>query len=112
MINRTAICLLAALALSGCFRPFTIEVQQGNFVKQQAVDQLRPGMTRDQVRLLLGTPLIFDLFHTNRWDYVYTVKLANSARVDRRRVTAVFEGDLLKVIEGDVVAAASKSAEK
>ena len=58
--------------LSACFlKPYKIDVQQGNFLDQEMVAKLKPGMTRSQVRFLLGTPLIADPFHPDRWDYVY-----------------------------------------
>ena len=73
-----ALCLAAvALAAGACssswipgtLRPYRPDVQQGNVVTKDMVDQLRPGMTRDQVRFLLGTPMLTDVFHQDRWDY-------------------------------------------
>ena len=51
--------------------PYKIEIQQGNFVSQEMASQLKPGMSKEQVRLVLGTPLLADVFHADRWDYVY-----------------------------------------
>ena len=51
--------------------PYKIEIQQGNFVSQDMVSQLKPGMTKEQVRFVLGTPLVTDIFHPDRWDYLY-----------------------------------------
>ena len=51
--------------------PYRIEIQQGNYVSQDMVAQLKPGMTKEQVRFVLGTPLVTDIFHADRWDYVY-----------------------------------------
>ncbi|MDO9189168.1 MAG: outer membrane protein assembly factor BamE, partial [Sulfurimicrobium sp.] len=81
-------------------------IQQGNVVTQEMLSRLKPGMTRSQVRFALGTPLVTDVFHPNRWDYVYRLQKAGKL-VEQRRVTAVFENDLLLRIEGDVVPAGS-----
>ncbi|MEO7403411.1 MAG: outer membrane protein assembly factor BamE [Burkholderiales bacterium] len=85
--------------------PFKMEVQQGNFLAQEAVSQLKPGMTREQVRFLLGSPLVVDPFRDNRWDYVYTRQPANTYRTERRQLSVFFDGDTLAKVEGDVVAA-------
>jgi len=105
------IILMIALLLAGCgkvptLQPYKIEIQQGNYVTQEMVAKLKPGMTRSQVRFALGTPLIVDPFRTDRWDYVYMLHRQGNL-VEQRRVTVVFRGDLLDRIEGDVVAAAA-----
>jgi len=56
--------------------PYRIDVRQGNFVTQEMVAQLKPGLTRDQVRFILGSPLVADMFHVDRWDYVYRFRPA------------------------------------
>ncbi|MCC6534863.1 MAG: outer membrane protein assembly factor BamE [Burkholderiales bacterium] len=85
--------------------PYRIDIQQGNVVTQDMVAKLKPGMTRQQVRYVLGTPPIVDAFHQDRWDYVYY--LSKGGRVhEHRRLILLFEGDTLKRIEGDVVPAA------
>jgi outer membrane protein assembly factor BamE len=81
---------LAALA-SGCV--YRINIQQGNFLDQTAVDQVKPGMTRSQIRYLLGTPMVADSFNKERWDYIYYLKKGRSRHVDSRRVTVYFEAD-------------------
>ena len=97
------IVLLCLLLLNGCFLvPHKIDVQQGNYVDQQMIGKLKPDMTRSQVRFLLGTPLITDVFHPERWDYVYLTGKAGDVKRERR-VTVVFDGDRLSRIEGDVV---------
>lgn len=102
--------LLAVLLLTSCSRiyslvtPYKIDVQQGNVVTQDMVSKLKPGMTKAQVRYALGTPLITDVFHPERWDYVYLFE-KHGVLTERRRITVVFEGDALKRLEGDVVAA-------
>lgn len=94
--------------LGGCTRtlerlPFVyrIDIQQGNVVTQEQIDQLRPGMTREQVRYLLGTPLVQDTFHPERWDYVYYFK-PGRGKARETRVTLFFEGDRLHEIRGDL----------
>ncbi len=80
--------------------PYKIDIQQGNVVTEDMVEKLRLGMTRSQVRFVLGSPLITDVFHINRWDYVYS--LAPSGRLsEKRRLSVFFDGDLLTHIEGD-----------
>jgi outer membrane protein assembly factor BamE len=103
--------LAAVLLVAGCGNPlralsvYRMEIQQGNYVSQEAVSQLKLGMTRDQVRFVLGTPLIADIFHEDRWDYVYRRQRENASQVEERRVSVFFEGDKLVRLEGDVVAA-------
>lgn len=92
-----------ATTLAGCstrvFSPYQMEVQQGNFVTQKEVGLLREGMTREQVRFVMGTPLVADLFRVDRWDYVYTRQPENSDRSEKRRVTVHFDGDVVKRLE-------------
>ena len=85
--------------------PHRIEIQQGNFVSQEMVGQLKAGMTKDQVRFAMGTPLVADVFHGDRWDYVFVRQRANSREIEHRRISVFFEQDKLSRIEGDVVAA-------
>ncbi|MFO1321319.1 MAG: outer membrane protein assembly factor BamE [Burkholderiales bacterium] len=92
------------LLVAGC-APYRIDVQQGNVVTQETVSKLRPAMTRAQVKYVLGTPLMTDLFHPDRWDYYYKFDKAGNPR-ERRRLTLVFEDDKLKGIIGDVEVAA------
>lgn len=84
--------------------PYRMDVQQGNVVTQDMVSKLKPGMTRQQVRFVMGTPPIVDAFRTDRWDYVYRYQKAGVVS-EQRRITLLFDGDLLKRIEGDVVPA-------
>lgn len=103
--------LLIALVLAGCkqvpvlpsLTPYKIDIQQGNHVTQEMVEKLRPGMTRAQVKFILGTPLVVDPFRNDRWDYVYLYNKAGEI-TEQRRVSILFENDRLKRIEGDVVA--------
>lgn len=76
-------------------------IQQGNVVTQEQVNQLRPGMTKRQVRFLLGTPMLTDVFHANRWDYAFTWGVG-SRPTERQQFTVFFEEDRLVRIAGDL----------
>jgi outer membrane protein assembly factor BamE len=88
--------------LSGCsLTAHKINVQQGNYVDQAMVDKLKPEMTRSQVRFVLGTPLVADAFHPNRWEYVFLAGKAGDVQ-PLSRISVVFDGDKLVRIEGAV----------
>lgn len=105
-----AVILLASCSSSSGrtfgIKPYRIEIQQGNFISQEMVSQLKLGMTKDQVRYLLGTPLITDSFHADRWDYVFRRQRVNSTELEHRKMAVFFEDGKLKRIEGDVTPAA------
>jgi outer membrane protein assembly factor BamE len=84
--------------------PYRIDIQQGNFISQEMVAQLKPGMSKEQVRLALGTPLLTDIFHADRWDYIYYRDKPGEKR-DQRKLTVLFEDGKLMRVDGDVVAA-------
>ena len=87
---------------------YRIDVEQGNIVTQEMVDQLKPGMNRNQVRFILGTPLLEDSFHQNRWDYIYTVRNGNVTK-QSKRLTVFFDGDELSHFSGTFVPAEGDS---
>lgn len=90
---------------------YRIDVQQGNVLSQEMVSQLRPGLTKDQVRFVLGTPVLTDMFHANRWDYFYWLKKGDSGKVETRRFTVFFDADgKLRSVAGDVVPVQSTDA--
>jgi outer membrane protein assembly factor BamE len=89
--------LNAADNLPGVYK---INVRQGNLVTQEMIDQLRPGMDKRQVTFILGTPLLVDPFHKNRWDYFYDLKLAGKQNT-KERVTVIFDDDRLISLKGD-----------
>lgn len=99
--------LLLALS-SACVH--RMEIQQGNYVSQEAAGQLKLGMTKDQVRFVLGTPLLADIFHDDRWDYVYWRQRENSRTVEERRFALFFRDGTLNRIEGDVIPSPPRSA--
>lgn len=105
--------MLAAAALGGCsppqfIQPYRMDIQQGNFISQEMVSQLKPGMTKEQVRFVLGTPLVTDIFHADRWDYVYYRDNRRGPR-EERKIAVVFENGKLARVVGDVVAAQPKA---
>ena len=102
-----ALCL-ALLAACGMripgITPYRIDIQQGNFISQDMVAQLKAGMSKDQVRIALGTPLLTDVFHADRWDYVYWREAPDGKR-ESRRLAIFFADGKLATIGGDVVSA-------
>jgi outer membrane protein assembly factor BamE len=85
-------------ALFGLVSPYRIDIQQGNVVTQEQLERVKPGMNRLQVRDILGSPLLTDAFHTDRWDYVFSLRQSGKP-LQRRDVVLIFEGDVLKKIE-------------
>ncbi len=93
-----AVLLACALALTGgCV--YRMNIMQGNFLEAAAVDQVTPGMTRSQVRFLLGTPMVADSFTPNRWDYVYVFVDGRTRKEERRHFVVWFEDE--KVLRVD-----------
>jgi outer membrane protein assembly factor BamE len=88
--------------------PYRMVIQQGNFISQEMVAQLKPGMTREQVRFILGTPLVTDIFHADRWDYIFYRELPNGKR-EQRNLSVVFEKDKLARVIGDLMPAEGSS---
>lgn len=99
--SRSLLCvlLLALLPTGGCVYQMT--VQQGNFLDARQVVQLKEGMTRAQVRFLLGTPMLPDGFDRDRWDYLYTLDLGRNEAPTRQRLTVWFTDDKVSRIEND-----------
>ena len=98
MRQLSTVLLALSLALAtGCVH--RLAVPQGNFLEEDAIDQLAPGMTREQVRFLLGTPMVADIFHQDRWDYVYYLKLPKTKELGTKRVSVYFDGDVVDRIE-------------
>lgn len=107
MPSNYALALLTSvvISLAGCsyFKypdVHKLTIRQGNVINQQMIDQLRPGMTRSQVRYILGTPLTADTFHQNRWDYFYSLKRPSREEL-RERVSIFFDDDKLTHFTGD-----------
>lgn len=83
--------LASLLALTGCV--YRMDIQQGNYLDGKTVSQLKVGMTRSQVRYLLGTPMVQDIFDNDRWDYIYYYKRGYVRRPVQSRVIVYFNGD-------------------
>ncbi len=99
--SRAALSLILVLGVllgsAGCvYRP---TIQQGNLLKSEDVDQVTVGMTRSQVRYLLGTPMVADPFDPQRWDYIYTLQRGRERHRDRAHYIVHFEGDKVSRIE-------------
>jgi outer membrane protein assembly factor BamE len=83
-------------------KPYRIDIQQGNFLSPETVAQLKKGMTREQVRFVLGTPLVTDIFHADRWDYVFYRELGDGTK-EQKRLSVFFEDNKLARASGDHV---------
>jgi outer membrane protein assembly factor BamE len=107
--RRAAVLLVLSIAGAGALTacsisPYKMDIQQGNVVTQEMIAKLRPGMTRAQVKYVLGTPLVTDAFHPERWDYFYKFEKGGDP-AEQRRLTLVFKEDQLDRLIGDVAAA-------
>lgn len=96
----TPLALIATLLLVGC-SVYKLEIQQGNVVTQEMVDGLKPGMSKRQVAFLLGTPLVADAFHQDRWDYYYSLR-PGGKETEQQRIAVFFEDEKLVRVEGDM----------
>ena len=85
------------------FRPYVPDIVQGNFISSEQYAKLQLDMTREQVRQILGTPLLASYFHANRWDYVFEFKRAGQRIGKERHVTVFFDGDKVVKFEGDAL---------
>lgn len=106
----TGLTFLGLAALAGCSFPgvYKIDIQQGNVVTQDMIDQLRPGMTQRQVRFIMGNPLITDTFHARRWDYLYSIQPGGGVR-QQERISLVFDAnDQLIGLAGDFMPGQSR----
>ena len=92
-----AIVLGALVGTTGCV--YRANISQGNIVEEEDLDQVEVGMTRNQVRFLLGTPMIDDPFHESRWDYVYYVKIGRNDATAKRWVSILFDDDTVSEIQ-------------
>ena len=110
-MNKLIILIPCLLFLAACSRSFDggynlpllykIDIQQGNVIEQEMLNKLKPGMKKDQVRFIMGTPVIIDPFHNNRWEYVYSFQEGGGIR-EQRHITLHFDEDELSHITGDI----------
>jgi outer membrane protein assembly factor BamE len=89
--------VLGCLALAGCV--YRINIPQGNFLENKQIDQVTVGMTRSQVRFLLGTPMLADAFHPDRWDYLYYFKTGKTQAVEKHELIVFFADEKVARIE-------------
>lgn len=112
-IGKTLAILAVLALLPGCggFQfpgVHRIDVQQGNIITQEMIDQLRPGMTKSQVRFIMGTPLVTDSFNPQRWDYYYSLQPGGRGDKTQERITIYFDdSDRLSHFSGDFLPSAS-----
>ena len=95
------LCWRAAACRALGIAPYKIEIQQGNFVSQEMASQLKEGMSKDQVRQIMGTPLLVDIFHAERWDYVYSRADHATASASSASIAIFFEDGKLARVDGD-----------
>ncbi len=103
--------IIALLFFTACTRSFDsgynmpllykIDIQQGNVIEQDMINKLRPGMAKDQVKFIMGTPVIVDPFHNDRWEYIFSFQKGGGVR-EQRHITLHFDDDKLAYISGDV----------
>jgi outer membrane protein assembly factor BamE len=92
--------MAATMLVSACV--FRIDVQQGNLLEETDIEAVQIGMTRSQVRFLLGTPVVQDTFHQDRWDYIYYFRKGRSRYADRSWLIVHFDGDRVRQVDTDV----------
>ena len=92
----------ASGSVAGIISPYKVEVVQGNFVSKEQKEALQPGMQRNQVRDILGSPLVTSAFHADRWEYVFTMK-RQGQEAQQRKLTVFFKGDELAKVESDTL---------
>lgn len=99
--------IITSLALNACSLilenlpgVYTIDIKQGNIIDQEMIDQLRPNMSKRQVLYVMGSPMLTDFLHKQRWDYIYSVRSEGESKIEKR-VALFFTGDNLSSIEGD-----------
>jgi len=101
--------MLASMVTGACTQgvmeyltPYRIDIRQGNLVTQKAATQIKPGMTSDQVKFILGTPLLRDVFHANRWDYVYYFN-PEEGNTEQRQLSVYFQDGLVTKVVNNFV---------
>ncbi|HEY8097096.1 MAG TPA: outer membrane protein assembly factor BamE [Methylobacter sp.] len=106
-LTSCVLAVLASLTLASCTTiltnlpgVYTVDVQQGNIVDQSMIDQLRPNMNKRQVLYIMGSAMLVDFFHQNRWDYLYSAQVAGGDRL-QKRISLYFDNDQLTGVQGD-----------
>ena len=97
-MRATTFLILSSLLLGAC-SIHRIDVQQGNLIEPAQLEKLKVGMDKNQARFVLGTPMVADIFHDNRWDYVYSRRREGEMNTEIKRVSLYFENDVVARIE-------------
>lgn len=97
IVRLVAMAIISSIFAAGCL--YRLPIQQGNFLEDKEINQIAVGMTRTQVKYLLGTPMVADPFENSRWDYVYTYKQGRVARAERRHFIVFFADDKVVKLE-------------
>ena len=108
LLAGTCAAALVAIAAAGCV--YRQDIQQGSLLDREQIDQVEVGMTRSQVRFLLGTPMVIDSFDSNRWDYIYSLQRGHSRKVEKRHLVVWFDGDKVTRIEEPIPVPPKESA--
>lgn len=98
----TLVLIACSLLLSACIKPYRPDIQQGNIINNSNLREIRYGMSKQEVLFILGTPMVIDPFNEQRWDYFYSKRNHRSNQTTQRLITALFDGDRLVKLEGDV----------
>lgn len=99
-MRKSLILAVSVLVVSGCGIVYKQPIYQGNLIEQSAIDQLQPGMSKQQVLTLLGTPSVADPFHNQRWDYTASQRTGRTGRIEITNLTLYFDNDTLAKWEG------------
>ena len=120
-MNKIILIIAFSIIISGCAKHadgsfkiplvYRVDIQQGNVIEQSMIDKLKPGMDKAKVRFIMGTPLLVDPFHSNRWEYIYSLEPGDGERV-QRQVTVFFKDDKLTHLEGDITPAYRRYSEE
>jgi outer membrane protein assembly factor BamE len=100
--RRSALAAVALGALLSCACVYHLDIQQGNLIDSDAVEQVEVGMSRSAVQFLLGTPMVADAFHQGRWDYPYYLRRGRAREIDRRWLAVYFDEDRVVRVERDL----------
>ena len=98
----TAALIVCSLSLGACIKPYQPSIQQGNIINNSDLREIRYGMSKAEVLFILGTPMVIDPFNEQRWDYFYSKLDQRKKQTDQRLITALFDGDKLVQLQGDV----------
>ena len=93
---------LCSTMLTACIKPYQPDIQQGNIINNSDLREIRYGMSKQEVLFILGTPMVIDPFNEHRWDYYYSNRDQKKRETSQRLITAIFDGDKLVKLQGDV----------